>query len=133
LVARPGCHRERTENDPGLITLPQVAASGSAGPWLVPARGTYPTELDRTVETSMSAEAPEVGTPRSGWHALMANLENLGGVAAGLAAIVAVLYWDQASVLVQVGLLDPSRLPVAGGEQAARLLELAGGGHPRPG
>jgi carboxymethylenebutenolidase len=43
------------------------------------------------------------------------------------------IYWDQASVLVQVGLLDPSRLPVAGGEQAARLLELAGGGHPRPG
>ena len=43
------------------------------------------------------------------------------------------IYWDQASVLVQVGLLDPSRLPVAGGEQAVRLLELAGGGHSRPG
>jgi carboxymethylenebutenolidase len=42
------------------------------------------------------------------------------------------IYWDQASVLVQVGLLDSSRLPVAGGEQAARLLDLAGGGHPRP-
>ncbi len=34
------------------------------------------------------------------------------------------IYWDQASVLVQVGLLDPSALPVAGSEQAQRLLEL---------
>jgi carboxymethylenebutenolidase len=36
------------------------------------------------------------------------------------------IYWDQASVLVQLGLLDPSRLPVSGGEQADRLLALAG-------
>jgi carboxymethylenebutenolidase len=35
------------------------------------------------------------------------------------------IYWDQASVLAQLGLLDASRLPVAGGEQADRLLELA--------
>ena len=34
------------------------------------------------------------------------------------------IYWDQASVLVQLGLLDPSLLPVAGSEQADRLLEL---------
>jgi carboxymethylenebutenolidase len=33
------------------------------------------------------------------------------------------IYWDQASLLVQVGLLDPARLPVAGAEQAARLLD----------
>jgi carboxymethylenebutenolidase len=36
------------------------------------------------------------------------------------------IYWDQASVLAQVGLLDPSDLPVAGAEQAERLLALAG-------
>jgi carboxymethylenebutenolidase len=35
------------------------------------------------------------------------------------------IYWDQASVLVQVRLLDPERLPVVGAEQAARLRELA--------
>lgn len=35
------------------------------------------------------------------------------------------IYWDQASVLVQIGLLDPDLLPVSGGEQADRLLELA--------
>ncbi len=33
------------------------------------------------------------------------------------------IYWDQASVLVQVGLLDPALYPVAGREQAAKLLD----------
>src|ERR1700741_2269489 len=33
------------------------------------------------------------------------------------------IYWDQASVLVQVGLLDPKGLPVAGGERAGRAAE----------
>jgi carboxymethylenebutenolidase len=31
------------------------------------------------------------------------------------------IYWDQASVLVQLGLLDPSNLPVAGLEAARKL------------
>ena len=31
------------------------------------------------------------------------------------------IYWDQASVLVQLGLLDASRLPVAGRESAAKV------------
>jgi carboxymethylenebutenolidase len=35
------------------------------------------------------------------------------------------IYWDQASVLAQLGLLDPTGLPIAGAEQAERLLELA--------
>jgi len=35
------------------------------------------------------------------------------------------VYWDQASALVQVGLLDPTNLPVAGAEQARQLLRLA--------
>jgi carboxymethylenebutenolidase len=33
------------------------------------------------------------------------------------------IYWDQASVLVQIGLLDPSGLPVAGAEAARKVLE----------
>ncbi|MGH6932113.1 MAG: ester cyclase [Dongiaceae bacterium] len=33
------------------------------------------------------------------------------------------IYWDQASVLVQLGLLDPARLPVAGVESARKVLE----------
>jgi carboxymethylenebutenolidase len=31
------------------------------------------------------------------------------------------IYWDQASVLVQAGLIDPVGLPVAGAEIAAKL------------
>ena len=34
------------------------------------------------------------------------------------------VWWDQASLLVQVGLLDPANLPVAGAEQARKLLQV---------
>lgn len=34
------------------------------------------------------------------------------------------IYWDHASVLVQLGLLDPSNLPVAGVETARKLLDI---------
>lgn len=33
------------------------------------------------------------------------------------------IYWDQASVLVQVGLLDPKGLPVCAGESARKVLD----------
>jgi carboxymethylenebutenolidase len=33
------------------------------------------------------------------------------------------IYWDQATVLAQIGLLDASCLPVSGAEQAAKVLE----------
>ena len=33
------------------------------------------------------------------------------------------IYWDQASVLVQLGLLDPTGLPVAGAETAHKVLD----------
>jgi carboxymethylenebutenolidase len=33
------------------------------------------------------------------------------------------IHWDQATVLVQLGLLDPTNLPVAGAEAAAKLLD----------
>ena len=33
------------------------------------------------------------------------------------------IYWDQASVLVQIGLLDAKRYPVTGAEQARKLLD----------
>jgi carboxymethylenebutenolidase len=35
------------------------------------------------------------------------------------------IYWDQAAVLVQAGLLDPEGLPVVGSEQAEALLDQA--------
>jgi carboxymethylenebutenolidase len=33
------------------------------------------------------------------------------------------IYWDQASVLVQIGLLDPTGLPVTGADQAIQIAE----------
>ena len=33
------------------------------------------------------------------------------------------IYWDQASVLVQIGLLDTASLPVAGVDTAKKLLD----------
>jgi len=33
------------------------------------------------------------------------------------------IYWDQASVLVQLGLLDPNTLPVAGIETARKVVD----------
>jgi len=53
-------------------------------------------------------------------------------VAVGFVVIVGVkdgkvshehIYWDQACVLVQIGLLDPKGLPVCGAESAQRLLD----------
>ena len=35
------------------------------------------------------------------------------------------VWWDQASLLVQVGLLDPGKLPMVGVEQAKKLLRVA--------
>ena len=35
------------------------------------------------------------------------------------------VYWDQASVLVQVGLLNPADLPVVGAQSARKLLNLS--------
>jgi carboxymethylenebutenolidase len=42
------------------------------------------------------------------------------------------IYWDQATVLVQLGLLNPAGLPVAGGEAAAGLLQAALPGPRKP-
>ena len=35
------------------------------------------------------------------------------------------IYWDQASVLAQLGLLDPQKLPIAGVESAKKVLDPA--------
>ena len=35
------------------------------------------------------------------------------------------IYWDQASVLAQLGLLDPRKLPIAGVESAKKVLDPA--------
>jgi carboxymethylenebutenolidase len=35
------------------------------------------------------------------------------------------IYWDQASVLVQIGLLKPEKIPISGIEQTKKLVELS--------
>ncbi|MFZ0221233.1 MAG: ester cyclase [Candidatus Nitrosopolaris sp.] len=35
------------------------------------------------------------------------------------------IYWDQASVLVQIGLIKPEKMPITGIEQTKKLLELS--------
>lgn len=35
------------------------------------------------------------------------------------------IYWDQASLLLQIGLLDNKKIPITGIEQSKRLQELA--------
>jgi len=35
------------------------------------------------------------------------------------------IYWDQASILVQIGLLDPAGLPVSGADSARKVLDPA--------
>ena len=34
------------------------------------------------------------------------------------------IYWDQGSILAQVGILDPAKVPVLGVEQTRHLLDL---------
>lgn len=36
------------------------------------------------------------------------------------------IYWDQASVLAQLGILDPKKLPIVGLEQSRKLQEISG-------
>jgi carboxymethylenebutenolidase len=53
-------------------------------------------------------------------HVVIMKFEN------GKIAHEHIWWWDQASLLVQVGLLDPENLPVVDAEQARRLLLVAG-------
>jgi carboxymethylenebutenolidase len=61
---------------------------------------------------------PPTGRPVSVAFVVIVGIEN-GKVA------YEHIHWDQATVLVQLGLLDPAGLPVAGREAAARLLDPA--------
>jgi len=62
------------------------------------------------------------GVAPTGRKVVLAHVVVMGFDEAGLVDYEHI-YWDQASLLVQVGLLDPSLLPVTGAEQAKRLLD----------
>jgi carboxymethylenebutenolidase len=62
------------------------------------------------------------GVPPTGRKVVLPHVVVMGFDEAGLVAYEHI-YWDQASLLVQVGLLDPALLPVSGAKQAKRLLD----------
>jgi carboxymethylenebutenolidase len=62
------------------------------------------------------------GVAPTGRKVVLANVVVMGFDDAGRVAYEHI-YWDQASLLVQVGLLDPNLLPVSGAEQVSRLLD----------
>jgi carboxymethylenebutenolidase len=62
------------------------------------------------------------GVAPTGRKVVLPHVVVMGFDAAGRVAYEHI-YWDQATLLVQVGLLDPALLPVTGAEQAARLLD----------
>jgi carboxymethylenebutenolidase len=62
------------------------------------------------------------GVPPTGRKVVLPHVVVMGFDEAGHVAYEHI-YWDQASLLVQVGLLDSALLPVAGAEQAKRLLD----------
>jgi len=59
------------------------------------------------------------GVPPTGRKVVLPHVVVMGFDEAGRVAYEHI-YWDQASLLVQVGLLDPALLPVSGAEQAKR-------------
>jgi carboxymethylenebutenolidase len=66
-----------------------------------------PTMLPGIAPTGRKVELP---------HVVVMGIEN-GKVA------YEHIYWDQGSLLAQIGLLDSSKLPVSGAEQAGKLLD----------
>ena len=73
-----------------------------------------------THDREMSAYLP--GMPPTGRKVVLPHVVVMGFDEAGRVAYEHI-YWDQASLLVQVGLLDPARVPASGAEQARRLLD----------
>jgi hypothetical protein len=61
----------------------------------------------------------------AGLFARHMDAELAGDLETTLATMTDNPHWDQASVLVQLGLLDPAGLPVAGRETVAKLLDPA--------
>jgi carboxymethylenebutenolidase len=64
------------------------------------------------------------GVPPTGRKVVLPHVVVMGFDEAGR-VLYEHIYWDQATLLVQIGMLDPALLPVSGAEQARRLLDPA--------
>lgn len=94
------------------------------------------TEVSRTIgEDRLAFEFVATFTHSTEMHWLLPGVAPTGK-RVELAAVVIVrfdgdklaseqIYWDQASVLVQVGLLEPGNLPVSGAQSARKVLDPA--------
>jgi len=71
---------------------------------------------DRVMDTYLPGVAP------TGRKVVLPHVVVMGFDAEGRIAYEHI-YWDQATLLVQVGLLDPALVPASGAEQARRLLD----------
>jgi carboxymethylenebutenolidase len=71
---------------------------------------------DREIPTYLPGVAP------TGRKVVLPNVVVMGFDGHGKVAYEHI-YWDQASLLAQIGLLDPKALPVTGAEQARRLMD----------
>ena len=72
--------------------------------------------VERSVDATMPALLP--GVAPTGRKVALPHVVVMGIVGGKVA--YEHIYWDQASLLVQVGLLDPARLQVSGAEQARK-------------
>jgi carboxymethylenebutenolidase len=72
-----------------------------------------------THDVEMPAILP--GVPPTGRYVELPHVAVVGF--AGSKIAYEHIYWDQASILVQIGLLDPTSLPVAGADQARKMLD----------
>ena len=116
--------RARAERARALLETCGLASEGMA-----------PAEAVRRADEIAAAAAAYAGRAAEAQAAVAARRAPSGRpVEAPVAAVVGVrdgrvthehIYWDQASILVQVGALDPAGLPVTGAEQARKMLDLA--------
>lgn len=72
-----------------------------------------------THDVTMDAILP--GVPPTGRHVAIPAVAVVGFDGGRVA--YEHIYWDQASLLAQIGLIDPSTLPVTGAEQADKILD----------
>jgi carboxymethylenebutenolidase len=98
---------------PDDVSITQV--SRTVGPERVVDEMVMRFTHDRVMETFLPGVAP-TGRPVQLAVVVVAGFE-------GDKVASERIYWDQASLLVQIGLLDPQPLPVCGAEQAAKVLD----------
>lgn len=96
-------------------------------------KDTVVEQLSRTVGESQAVDEVIISFTHDEMRALLPGVKPTGRKVVILFVVVVGfegdkisyerIYWDQASMLVQLGLLDKTALPVTGAEQAARIID----------